>query len=231
MSSILVTGANRGLGLEFVRQYAEAGWRVYACCRKPEQAQALNELAAGTPSVSVHPLDVGNHGQIDAMAKTLGSEPLDVLLNNAGTYGGRDRQSLGNLDYDAWADTFRINTMGPVRMVERLLGNLERSQRRLVVTITSLMGSIADNTSGGSYLYRTSKAALNAAMKSVALDVAPRGVHVLLLHPGWVRTDMGGPNALITPQESVRAIRQRVETFTPDLSGDFLNYDGHEYPW
>ena len=231
MPSVLVTGANRGLGLEFVRQYAEAGWRVYACCRKPEQAQALNELAAGTQAVSVHPLDVGNHGQIDAMAGTLGDEPLDVLLNNAGTYGGREHQSLGNLDYDAWVDTFRINAMGPVRMVERLLGNLERSQRRLVVTITSLMGSIADNTSGGSYLYRTSKAALNAAMKSVALDVAPRGVHVLLLHPGWVRTDMGGPNALITPQESVRAIRQRVETFTPDLSGDFLNYDGHEYPW
>ncbi|MEJ2644241.1 MAG: SDR family oxidoreductase [Gammaproteobacteria bacterium] len=231
MPSVLVTGANRGLGLEFVRQYADSGWRVYACCRKPEQAQALNELAAGTQAVSVHPLDVADHHQIDALGRTLGSEPLDVLLNNAGTYGGHEQQNLGNLDYESWAHTFQVNTMGPVRMVERLLDNLERSQRRLVVTITSLMGSIADNTSGGSYLYRTSKAALNAAMKSVALDVAPRGVHVLLLHPGWVRTDMGGPNALITPQESVRTIRQRVEMFTPDQSGDFLNYDGHEYPW
>ncbi|MGA7802294.1 MAG: SDR family oxidoreductase [Gammaproteobacteria bacterium] len=231
MPSVLVTGANRGIGLEFVRQYAEAGWRVFACCRTPEQAGALNELAAGAGTVSVHPLDVANHDQIDALGKVLGSEPLDVLLNNAGTYGDHGHQDLGNLDYLSWAHTFRVNTMGPVRMVERLLSNLEHGQRRLIVTLTSLMGSIADNTSGGSYLYRTSKTALNAAMKSVALDLAPRGIHVLLLHPGWVKTDMGGPNALITPQDSVRAIRQRIEMFTPDQSGDFLNYDGHEYPW
>lgn len=231
MPSILVTGANRGIGLEFVRQYAKAGWRVYACCRAPQRAVALNEIISGTSNVTVHQLDVADHTLIDALGTALSNEPVDVLLNNAGTYGAPQRQNLGELDYESWAHTLRVNTMGPVRMVERLLPNLERGQRRLIVTITSLMGSIADNTSGGSYLYRTSKAALNAAMKSVALDLAPRGIHVLLLHPGWVKTDMGGPHALITPQDSVHAIRQRVEMFTPDQSGMFLNYDGHEYPW
>ncbi|HKK14020.1 MAG TPA: SDR family oxidoreductase [Gammaproteobacteria bacterium] len=231
MSNVLVTGANRGLGLEFARQYAADGWRVFACCRNPESAQELAVLAGRHHNLSVHRLDVADHEDIDALAGELQDQAVDVLVNNAGTYGNRSAQQLGNIDYEDWSRTLRVNTLGPVRMLEAFLPHLERGERRVAATLTSLMGSIADNTSGGSYIYRTSKAALNAAMKSAAVDLEARGIGILLLHPGWVKTDMGGSSALITPEESIRALRQRIDEFDLSRTGRFINYDGREYPW
>jgi len=229
MSSVLVTGANRGLGLEFCRQYAAAGWRVFATCREPEDATALAELANRFPLLSLHALDVANFSQIEALSAELAGESCDLLLNNAGIYP--DDNGLGKLNYQAWSQAFWVNTMAAVKMAEAFLPQVERSEGKLIAAVSSLMGSMSDNTSGGSYLYRTSKAALNAAYKSLSIDVRSRGVGVLILHPGWVRTDMGGKNALIDADESVAGMRAQLDAFTLKKSGCFIRYDGRIAPW
>lgn len=226
MPTVLVTGANRGLGLEFVRQYAGDGWRVHACCRTPAKAAALGAVAG---DVDVHALDVADGGALAALVRSLDGEAIDVLVNNAGIYGWR--QSLGGIDYDGWLDVLRVNVLAPVAVTEALLPNLERGAGKRVALITSQMGSIADNSSGGTYAYRSSKAALNAAGRSLAVDLRARGIVVLLLHPGWVRTDMGGPGGRIDTPESVAALRERLAGATPAHSGRFFRYDGTELPW
>jgi len=231
MATVLVTGANRGIGLEFCRQYAEAGWKVLACCRRPEHASDLQGLALHRPSVSIHQLDLGNFDQIDALAHALASEPIDVLINNAGIYGDSNRNRFGAMDYELWAQVLKINAQAPVKMTEAFLPHVSRSERRLVVAITSLMGSMGDNSSGGSIMYRSSKAALNAAMKSLAIDLEEHGVGVLILHPGWVKTDMGGTNAPTLPAESVGGLRRVIGGFAPGDSGRFLDFRGRELPW
>ena len=188
MPTLLITGANRGLGLEFCRQYAAEGWQVLACCRNPETATEL----ANMPNVRVFSLDVADFAQIDKLAAQLQDTAIDVLINNAGIYGDSDKHRFGQLDYAAWMQTLTINTQAPVKMAEAFLPALNRGHKKLVVSISSLMGSIADNSSGGSLLYRSSKAALNAAMKSLAIDLEGQGIGVLVLHPGWVKTDMVG---------------------------------------
>jgi len=232
MASILITGSNRGLGLEWARQYAEAGWRVFATCRHPEQAEALAALAREQTEVTIHRLDVTQTGQVQTLAGELAARPLDVLLNNAGVYlerWGRDR--LGHIDYPAWQQTLAVNTLGAFRVTEALLDNLRRGERRLVVNISSHMGSIADITAPNDYAYRSSKAALNAASRGLAHELAEHGIGVLLLHPGWVRTRMGGDQAPLSSAESVRGMRALVERFTLADSGRFYRYDGVELPW
>ncbi len=228
MPSVIITGANRGLGLEFARQYAADGWRVFACCREPQQAHDLHELAEQGENLTVHGVDVANHKQIDALAGDMSNEKIDVIISNAGIYQeGRFRE----LDYQAWVESFQVNTFATAKLTEAFVAQLGHSDKRLIVAITSLMGSIADNGSGGSYLYRSSKAALNAVMKSLAIDLKPRGIGALILHPGWVRTDMGGAGGEITPEVSVRGMRARIDDFTLEDTGRFLNYDGEELPW
>ncbi|MGZ8946523.1 MAG: SDR family oxidoreductase [Methylococcaceae bacterium] len=227
MATVLITGASRGLGFEFCKQYATEGWQVFACCRNPEMADKL----ANINNVRVFSLDVADFAQIDKLATQLQGIAIDVLINNAGIYGDGDKHGFGQLDYAAWAQTFTINTQAPVKMAEAFLPALKRSNKKLLVSISSQMGSIADNGSGGSLLYRTSKAALNAAMKSLAIDLEDQGIGVLVLHPGWVKTDMGGPNALIDTQESIAGMREVIASFTPAQSGCFLKYDGSTLPW
>lgn len=229
--TIVITGCNRGIGLELTRQYERAGWRVYATCRQPETAYELNDVARGSSGrVSVHPLDVTNAAHIWALAQVVGSTPIDVLFNNAGVYGPDD-QDLGGLDVDEWLHTFRINAIAPIKIIEALVGNVARGRRKLIASMTSKMGSMADNGSGGSYIYRSSKAALNAGMKSVAVDLRPRGITVLTLHPGWVKTEMGGPGALITAAECVTRLRGILDRATLNDSGKFFQSDGAEVPW
>ncbi len=232
MPSVLVTGSNRGLGLEWVRQYSAQGWEVHATCRHPEQATELRELAAGRPQIRIHRLDVTSGEQIGAVATALGDNPLDLLINNAGVYLERwGRDAIGHIDYGAWERTLRVNTLGPVRVTEALLPALRRSDRALVVAISSHMGSIADIRSPRDYAYRSSKAALNAAMRGLSLELREWGVGVLLLHPGWVRTRMGGPEAPLRPAESVAGMRALVARFDLEQSGQFLRYDGQPMPW
>ena len=227
MATVLITGASRGLGLEFCKQYADEGWQVLACCRNPETADKLADI----PQVRVFPLDVSDFAQIDKLAAQLQDTAIDVLINNAGIYGDRPGRGFGQLDYAAWTQTLTINTQAPVKMAEAFLPHLQRGDKKLLVSISSQMGSIADNGSGGSIVYRTSKAALNAAMKSIAIDLADQSIGVLVLHPGWVKTDMGGPNALIDSHISVTGMRQVIAQFTLAQSGSFLKYDGSSLPW
>jgi NAD(P)-dependent dehydrogenase (short-subunit alcohol dehydrogenase family) len=229
MPSILITSANRGLGLEFARQYAADGWRIFAACRNPGAACDLQELAH-THSAIVLPMDVTDPSSIRRAAVGLTDEPIDVLLNSAGIIG-TPGQRVGNIDYDSWAQVLNVNTMGPLRVTEAFAEHVARSERKLVVTISSGLGSIADNTSGGSIPYRTSKAAVNMAMRSAAVDLAPRGIACVLVGPGWVKTDMGGPNAPLTPTESVAALKRLIATFGMAHSGKFFHYDGREYAW
>jgi len=229
MPSILITSANRGLGLEFARQYAAEGWRIFAACRNPDSASDLEKLAHSR-AVTVLPMDVTDLASIRRGAARLNGEPIDVLLNSAGI-SGKPGQRMGNIDYESWAQVLDVNTMGPIRVTEAFVEHVARSERQLVVTITSGLGSIADNTSGGSIPYRTSKAAVNMAMRSAAIDLAPRGISCVLVNPGWVKTDMGGPNAPLTPSESVAALKRLIATFGLTHSGKFFHYDGREYAW
>ena len=226
MPTVLITGANRGIGLEFARQYAEAGYRVHAACRTPESADALGSLGKG---VKLHALDVTDHGRIEALAAGLKGEAIDIVINNAGIYGAQ--QELGKIDYAAWEEVMRVNTLAPLKMAECFLPHLEAGKMKMIASLTSRMGSIAENDAGGVYIYRSSTAALNAAARSLALDLAPRGITVIVFHPGWVKTDMGGAGALIDAETSVGGMRAVIKGAGPKDSGRFFNYDGTEVPW
>lgn len=231
MQTVLITGANRGIGLEFCRQYADAGWHVHASCRQPEHATELNAMGKQYPNLQIHALNVADFKQIDALSQSLSDITIDVLLNNAGIYADQQGRGLGNLDYLAWENSFLINTMSAVKLCEAFLTQLQKSEQKLIVAISSLMGSMSDNGSGGSILYRSSKAALNASMKSLAIELCQRSVGVLILHPGWVKTDMGGKNALLEVTESVAGMRRQIANFSLAKTGHFLKYDGVELPW
>src|SRR5215470_11435735 len=167
MPSIMITSANRGLGLEFARQYAADGWQIFAACRNPEAADALRKLAQAG-SVTIFPMDVSDPHSVKRAAANLGNTAIDILLNSAGIIG-KQNQKTGNVDYKSWKDVLNVNTMGPLRVTEAFSDHVARSERKLVVTITSGMGSLADNTSGGSIPYRSSKAAVNMVMRSAIL--------------------------------------------------------------
>jgi NAD(P)-dependent dehydrogenase (short-subunit alcohol dehydrogenase family) len=229
MPSIMITGANRGLGLEFARQYAGDGWRIFAACRNPDAAADLRELARAG-SVTIFPMDVADPRSVKSAAADFGNEAIDILVNSAGIFG-KQNQRTGNVDYESWKQVLDINTMGPLRVTEAFTDHVARSERKLVVTITSGMGSLTDNTSGGAIPYRSSKAAVNMVMRSAAIDLAPRGIACVLVNPGWVKTDMGGPGAVLTPTESVAALKRLIATLGLAESGKFFNYDGREYPW
>ena len=232
MPGVLITGSNRGLGLEWVRQCAARGWRVHATCRDPDAAAELQDLASRHPDVRLHRLDVTAADQIAGVAEALRDETLDLLVNNAGVYFERwGKDPIGSIDFEDWEETFRVNTLGPMRVTEALLAQLARGDRPLVLAITSNMGSIAGIDAPRDYAYRSSKAALNAAMHGLAHELKPRGIGVLLLHPGWVRTRMGGSSAPIGPEESVRGMLSLVDRYEPSLSGGFFRFDGARMPW
>jgi NAD(P)-dependent dehydrogenase (short-subunit alcohol dehydrogenase family) len=232
MPSVLITGSNRALGLEWARQYAEQGWRVFATCRHPGAASELQELAARHTGVSIHRMDVTRADEIRALALDLQGDPLDLLINNAGIFlEDFGEPTIGHFRYEDWELTFHVNTMGPIRVAEAFVDHLGRSERSLLATITSRMGSISEIDSPGSYYYRSSKAALNAVMRGIAVELQPRGIGVIMLHPGWVRTRMGGTSATLTPAESVQGMRAVVESFTIEKTGRFFRYSGEEIPW
>ena len=198
MPAVLITGANRGLGLEFARQYLADGWQVFAACRDPASAGELQRLARDSSGkLTIVAMDVTEAASIRKAAIQLEDVAIDLVINSAGIVGVSG-QRAGNIDYASWAHVLDVNTMGPLRVLEDFLDHIARSERRLVVTITSGMGSIGDNTSGGSIAYRTSKAAVNMVMRSAAIDLAPRRIICVVVNPGWVKTDMGGPSATLT---------------------------------
>ena len=231
MPSTLITGANRGLGLEFAKQYLADNWQVFAACRDPSSASDLRRIADGSGGkLQVLSMDVSDLANVRAAAVELKGKPIDLLLNNAGV-GGPRGQTIGNIDYETWARVLDVNTLGPIRGAEAFVDNVAQSERKLIVTITSGMGSIGDNTSGGAFAYRSSKAAVNMVMRSLAIDLAPRGIKCVAVNPGWVQTDMGGQHARLTAAESVAAMRRLIDRLGPAQSGKFFNHDGREYAW
>ena len=231
MPSTLISGANRGIGLEFARQYLADKWQVYASCRDPSSASELRRMADGSRGkLQVLSMDVGDLASVKAAALELQGKPIDLILNNAGI-GGPRGQTIGNIDYETWRHVLDVNTLGPMRVAEAFVDNVAQSERKLIVTITSGMGSIGDNASGGAFAYRSSKAAVNMVMRSLAIDLAPRGITCVVMNPGWVQTDMGGQHARLTAPESVSAMRRLIDKLGPGQSGKFFNWDGREYAW
>lgn len=233
MTTILITGTNRGIGLELTRQYAQEGADVIACCRKPERADDLSVLAeAHRGAVEIVELDVTDPAQAELLGRRMEGRPIDVLINNAGVMGTGSRlQTFGKLDYHAWAHCLSVNLMGPMRLCETLADNVAAGEGKKIVNISSRMGSIADAGGGGAYIYRTSKAGLNMASRLLARDLEEKGIVVLAVHPGWVKTAMGGKNAPLPPQESAAGLRALINRAGPDMSGRFWNYSGEELSW
>lgn len=226
MPTALITGAGRGLGLELTRQFAEDGWTVLAGLRDMEN---LSTLARIEGDVAAVPLDVADPASVVILAERLAGTPIDMLINNAGILGPREIE-LGAIDYDDWRAVLEVNTLAPMRLAEAFIGHLRAGEGRRIVTISSRLGSIGEG-SGGRYIYRSSKAAVNAVMKNLAQDLAPEGFTVVVLHPGWVRTDMGGPGAAIDAVESVTGMKRLIDGLTRSDSGGFFNYDGDPIPW
>lgn len=227
-NTVLITGANRGIGLEYVKQYAALGNRVIATARTVTADDALSRLAASNPLVECYSLDVGNADAIQDLATQLGGQCIDILISNAGVYPESRWQ---NTLAAAWQQAFQINTLATYYLAEAFLPHLQKAQPGKLIAMSSKMGSIADNSSGSSYIYRTSKAALNMLVKSLALDLQAQGVLVAALHPGWVRTDMGGPQGLIDAETSVQGLRKVIAQLSAESSGSFMAYNGLSIPW
>jgi len=221
---VLITGANRGLGLEFAKQYAADGWHVIGTARDPERADELGALP-----VEVAQLDVADPASVAALARSLDGRPIDLLINNAGIFPRVG--SIEEIDFEDYGRTLVVNTIGPVRVTRALLPNLRAGERKAVVNITSRLGSIALNDSGVFYGYRESKAALNMFTRTLANELKPEGFTVLTIHPGWVQTDMGGENATLTPEESISGIRAVIAARGPEDTGTYWAYSGEEVPW
>ena len=228
MKTVLITGSNRGLGLEFARRYGENNYNVIACCRNKDRANDLHSLSKKHISIKIYSLDVGDTDQIKALSKSLQNQPIDILINNAGIYRP---STLGNINKDDWVDSFLINTIAPYEIIQKFLPQILKGNLKKVISITSKMGSIDDNTSGGSYIYRSSKTALNSMMRSLSNDLLSQGISTLTLHPGWVRTDMGGAGAWIDVNESVKGMVNQIEKLSTNNSGRYIDYAGKPINW
>jgi NAD(P)-dependent dehydrogenase (short-subunit alcohol dehydrogenase family) len=233
MSRVLITGANRGLGLEFARQYSADGWDVIATARNLKQSEELQWLAKNK-NVSLQTLEVASDDSVNHLAEVLHGTPVDLLILNSAIFT-RDGNKLGELNFAGWQESFETNVLGAMRVAEALVENVAASERKQIVAISSGMGSLqtlGDTIGFGSaYQYRSSKAALNMAMSILAKEVEPQGISVLIFSPGWVQTDMGGPNAALTPEQSIAAMRKVLEGNPMELTGKFLSYDGSTWPW
>jgi NAD(P)-dependent dehydrogenase (short-subunit alcohol dehydrogenase family) len=223
--TVLVTGANRGLGLEFVRQYAAEGWRVLAACRDPKGAAALRKIKG---DVAIYRLDVTKPKEIAALARALEGAPIDVLINNAGI-GGPDRQSATDMDYDGLAETLAVNSIAPLRIANAFLPNVKAAKGK-IVTLSSQMGS-AQSPASDSLAYRVSKAAVNKLMRGLASELKAQGIPVLTVHPGWVKTEMGGDAAQLTPEESAAGLLKLIDKLDIASTGRFLAWNGLELAW
>lgn len=230
MSTVLITGANRGLGLEFVRQYAAMGWQVLATCRTPEKAELLGQLAMEYSQVKLIKLDVTSEDEINLLATQLIGQAIDHLILNAGVLG-EDCAKLGEMTQAKWLEVLTINTVAPALLIQALQDNVAASEHKTIVGISTRVASLGDNSSGNMYSYRTSKAALNQILVSAAQNLREQAVKTLAIHPGWVQTDMGGDSATFTPQESVAGIISVAQNLTLEESGSFRVFDGSTIEW
>ena len=227
MPTVMITGANRGIGLEFARQYAAAGWRILAGCRSPGNAGDLHRLNG---NITIHALDVADPASVNTAKAAIGAEPIDLLINNAGVIGQRAGK-LGNVDYADWSETLNINLLGPARVAGAFVDNVLASRQKKLATVSTRMSSMSECKAIDFVAYRTSKAALNMMMTLAANELGPKGATVVLLHPGWVQTALGGPNAVMTAKDSVTGMRAVLDRLVPADNGHFMNFDGTPIPW
>ena len=233
MPSILITGANRGIGLGLCRECLSQGWTVHATCRQPEKSRhllALQHDKKYTSQLSVYPLDVRNSEQLESLQAALGNSPVDVLVNNAGVHAKKASQ-FGHCDEDTWEEAVAVNLLAPMKMMECFVDNVADSEMKIIANLSSKMGSMTDNSSGGSYAYRATKAALNAVTVSAAHDLKYRDIIVMVLHPGWVRTDMGGSQGELSVEQASTMLLKLIQRASMSDSGKFLDIDGTEIPW
>lgn len=230
MATVLITGTNRGIGYQFVENFLNRGDRVLATCRSIEAAEQLRALGASHGNLEILELDVSSSKSLQDFPASLNGEPIDIFVNNAGVYGPKNTR-FGDVDGPLWAEVFQVNSIAPLLLTQLIMENLRKGSDKKLLYVTSKMGSIDDNSGGGSYVYRSSKAALNAAVKSLSIDLATEGFTAAVLHPGWVLTDMGGPNALIDTKTSVSGMMGVIEELDAENSGSFFNYDGSIIPW
>ncbi len=221
MSTVLVTGCNRGIGLELARQLVERGDSVIGVCREPSE-----ELQASGASI-ISGIDVGDGASMPALQAAVGDQHIDVIINNAGIL--RRDNALGDIDYENMLEQYRVNTLGPLRVTEALRNNLTEGSK--VAIVTSRVGSIEDNSSGGNYGYRASKAAVNMIGTNLMHELRPLGIAVALLHPGYVRTDMTGGQGMTTAPVSAAGLIERIDELTLETSGGFWHAEGYELPW
>lgn len=230
--TVLITGSNRGLGLEMATQYAADGWTVISTSRSPDDDTALQALAAAYESVQIEALDVTNHTQIEALANTLRGTAIDVLINNAGILGDAGQQRIGTLDFDQATPLFETNTLAPLKIATAFQEHVAASDTKKIMNISSIVGSLA-NTNGNIYFYRASKTALNMLMRNFAKDTAAQGLIIGLIHPGVVDTDMSAPFDIpkISVEESATGVRRVIDCYTPKTSGEFMQYTGEPLAW
>ena len=227
MESILITGANRGIGFELTRLLIEDGRRVIATCRDPESASDLNALNAS--NLHIHQLEVTSTKSIEALKRALSGVQIDVLINNAGEMGSK-RQRIDDMNIDAWRHTFDVNTIAPFQVSMALLDNLKLSLRPRIISVSSQMGALS-RISSGALAYQSSKAALNKVMQVMAKDIVSENIIVCSMHPGWVQTDMGGPSADISVNESAAGMISFFDNLTSEQSGRFWKWNGEEHAW
>ncbi len=227
MATVMITGANRGIGLELSKRYAAAGNEVIACCREPDKAEALQNIE----NIRICGVTVADGDSVAALATEIGDQPIDILINNAGTPGpAPEQQSALEMDFDGWADAFAVNTMAPLRMVQAFRDNLKAADRAKAITITSQMGAL-DLNWPVMYAYCSTKAAVNKVMRMISLELANDETAVALIHPGFVKTDMGGPNAEIEASESAEGIMSVIEDVTLEGTGCFMKWNGEVHAW
>jgi NAD(P)-dependent dehydrogenase (short-subunit alcohol dehydrogenase family) len=223
-ATVLITGANRGIGLEYARQFAARGYTVIGTVRDPADAKELSAVAD-----RVEQLDVADAASVAALAQRLKGVPIDILVNNAGMFDRRD-VTVDKVDFEMMEQTLAVNALGPLRVTQALMPNLRAGKRRTIVNMSSELGSIGQS-SGRWYAYRTSKAALNQITKTLGAELASEGFISVALHPGWVRTDMGGAAATYSPQESVAGLVSVIEKLGPADNGRFYDFKGTAIPW
>jgi NAD(P)-dependent dehydrogenase (short-subunit alcohol dehydrogenase family) len=229
MARVLISGASRGIGLELVKQYAAAGDEVIACVRDTGSAALLDEVASGADNITVVQMDAGDPASIEAAAAAIGDAPIDVLINNAGAVGGQ-HQSLDDIDIEEWHRALDINTIGPMLISRAFKGNLAASGDGKMMIVTSQLAA-STWPMGGMYIYSTTKAGVSKVGQILALDWKEEPITVGLMHPGWVQTDMGGPHAEITAEESASGIRSVIAGMTKADSGNFYKWNGEIHPW
>jgi NAD(P)-dependent dehydrogenase (short-subunit alcohol dehydrogenase family) len=237
--TVLITGSNRGIGLELARAYAKSGWRVHATARRPDAADDLKAIAADYPGLTIEQLDLLDHDMIDGLAEKLSGQPIDVLLNNAAILGEPNEQKFGQQNFDLLQRIMQTNVTGPMKMAEAFIDHVERSEQKKIVAITSAQGSISQLRSSGIVFYNMSKAALNMAMRSDAMALKSRGVTVALISPGAVDTAMmnlaleraGVSFPLLTPEQSAAMVIETIDNYGLDRTGEFVSHKGEEIPW